>query len=233
MNRSRLNSSPTRDSAYTTTRPDVFAMVPDTASRVLDVGCSNGTLGLSLKQARFGREVVGIEMNEAFAAEAARRLDHVVCADLNELDWRSLSDGRRLFDCIVFADVLEHLTDPGHHLRAASELLASGGSIVISLPNVRHLSSLYAIFVKGTFPRKDRGIFDSTHLRWFTISDARAMAAQIDLRVERVDYALRFGDKGGGLANRLLNRLPPRLRIVYPVREFLTYQFCMRLAMRS
>ena len=77
-----------RDSAYTTPRPDVFAMVPRTARYILDVGCSNGALGRSLMSAQPGRSVCGIEFDTAFAREATDHLDHVINADLNGLNWR-------------------------------------------------------------------------------------------------------------------------------------------------
>ena len=40
--------------------------------------------------------------------------------------------------------------------------------------------------------------------------------------------ALRWGDRGGGRMNRLLNMLPKRVQHWRPIREFLTYQVCLR-----
>ncbi|MDP2007882.1 MAG: class I SAM-dependent methyltransferase [Rubrivivax sp.] len=216
-----------RDKAYTTPRPDVFAMVPISALHVLDVGCSNGALGLSLKNAQPGRRVSGIEFDPDFAREAAASLDHVVQADLNALNWDEALAGHH-FDCIVFADVLEHLVDPKRCLMQASKRLQPGGSVVVSVPNIRHVSALWAVFAVGRFPRRDRGLFDRTHLRWFTITDLRDLLADCGLRVCATAQALRWGDGGGGRLNRLLNRLPAALQRWAPVREFLTYQVCIR-----
>lgn len=216
-----------RDAAYTTPRPDIFELVPSTARDVLDVGCSNGALGRSLKQALPGRQVSGIEFDASFAKEASEHLDRVVHADVNVLDWRATM-GESRFDCIVFADVLEHLIDPQRCLAHARQQLRPGGCIVISLPNIRHLSSIRAIFVGGRFPRRDRGIFDRTHLRWFTIADANELVTASGLRVAAFSQALRWGDRGGGRVNRLLNRLPLAVQRFGPIREFLTYQICLR-----
>jgi 2-polyprenyl-3-methyl-5-hydroxy-6-metoxy-1,4-benzoquinol methylase len=202
-------------------------MVPPSAMRILDIGCSNGALGASLRKACPTRKVVGIEGNAGFAAEAERHLDLVMCADLNRFDWSTAMNDMR-FDCIIFADVLEHLVDPGRHIVEAQRFLQPGGCIVISLPNIRHASSLYSIFIKGTFPRRDRGIFDKTHLRWFTIQDAKALIADAGMRVDDISYSLRLGDKGGGMMNRIVNRAFSPIQQFYPVREFLTYQFCLR-----
>lgn len=216
-----------RDAAYTTARPDVFEMVPAGARHILDVGCSNGALGRSLKATTPGRSVCGIEFDPRFAREAAAHLDQVVTADLNLLDWREAFAGRT-FDCIVFADVLEHLADPQRCLRQARQHLQPGGCVVVSLPNIRHLSALSAIFLGGRFPQRDRGIFDRTHLRWFTVTDAHRLLAGCGLQVCATSLALRWGDRGGGRMNRLLNRLPAAVQRWAPVREFLAYQICLR-----
>lgn len=216
-----------RDTAYTTPRPDVFEMVPPGARHILDVGCSNGALGRSLKATAPGRSVFGIEFDPHFALEAAEHLDHVVTADLNLLDWREAFAGKS-FDCIVFADVLEHLVEPQRCLLQARQHLQPGGCVVVSLPNIRHLSALSSIFLDGRFPQRDRGIFDRTHLRWFTVSDAHRLLSESKLQVCSMSMALRWGDRGGGVMNRLLNRLPATVHRWAPVREFLAYQICLR-----
>ena len=221
-----------REAAYTTPRPDVFEMVPADARHILDVGCSNGALGRSLRAAHTGRSVCGIEFDPHFAREATEQLDYVVNADLNMLDWRDAMSGRS-FDCIIFADVLEHVVDPQRCLRQAGQHLQPRGSIVVSLPNIRHLSALRAIFLNGRFPQRDRGIFDRTHLRWFTIADAYRLLADAGFKVSASSLALRWGDQGGGPMNRLLNRLPTAIRQLPPVREFLAYQICLRAEIPS
>ena len=213
--------------AYTTTRPDVCDMVPAEAYDVLDVGCSNGALGSSLKSRKSGRKVFGVEVDDAFAAEAKLHLDGVICADLNKLRWEELMPEMQ-FDCIVFADVLEHLNNPAYHLLEAKQRLRAGGSIVISLPNIRHVSSFYSIFVSGTFPKRDRGIFDRTHLHWFTIKDAKKLLGSVGLRTCDLASTLRLGDRGGGIGNKVLIRFFSPLQRFFLIREFLTYQFCLR-----
>ena len=100
--------------------------------------------------------------------------------------------------------------------------------MVISLPNIRHLSALSSLFLKGTFPRRERGIFDQTHLRWFTIRDAGALITDSGFVVDEMTFTLRVGDKGDRKINRILNRFPSCLKGWRPIREFLTYQFCIR-----
>lgn len=230
--KSATESLAKRNAAYTTPRLDVFEMVPPGARNILDVGCSNGALGRSLKDAQPGRSVSGIEFDTRFAQEASRYLDHVVNADLNLLDWREALAGRS-FDCIIFADVLEHLQDPRRCLLQARQHLQQGGCVVVSLPNIRHLSALLAIYQDRRFPQRDRGIFDRTHIRWFTIADGHSVLVASGLQVSAMSLALRWGDHGGGHINRLLNRLPAAIQHWGPVREFLTYQMCLRAEVAS
>lgn len=218
--------------AYTTSRGDVVSMVPRDAGTILDVGCSNGALGRALMAEGVGRCISGIEYDSDFVLEAKQHLHYVVQGDLNSFDWNAHFDGRT-FDCIVFADVLEHLVDPGACVRRGCAQLRPGGTIVLSLPNIRHLSALRAIFISGRFPQRERGIFDRTHLRWFTIKDAQRLMGDCGLVVTQMSFALRWGDIGGGRMNRLLNRLPLWLQSFPPIREFLTYQVCMRAEIKQ
>src|SRR6185436_7844996 len=74
-------------------------------------------------------------------------------------------------DCIVCADVLEHLRDPERALRLLLRYLAPDGLLVASIPNVRHASVLLPLLVEGRFRYQDEGILDRTHLRFFTLHE--------------------------------------------------------------
>ena len=194
---------------------------------ILDVGCSNGALGESLRRAVPGRRVTGIEYDPAFCEQARSRLDEVHHADVNHLDWPR-KFAANSFDCMIFADVLEHLVDPWERLASACHSLRPGGSVVVSVPNIRHVSALYSIFVGGRFPRRARGIFDATHLRWFTLRDADALLTGVGLEIQARDYSLRVRDRGDGRLNRIARKLLTPVQGFYPVREFFTYQVCLR-----
>jgi SAM-dependent methyltransferase len=172
-----------RRAAYETTRPEVQAAVPLTARRILDLGCASGALGAALKQ-RQGAEVVGVELQPDYARDAEAVLDRVICSDVANALASPHELGR--FDCVIAADVLEHLVDPWAALANAVEILDSGGTAVVSLPNVQYLKTLLTL-VRGTWPREDDGLFDRTHLRWFTLRDARTLLEQAGLEVVAVD----------------------------------------------
>ena len=169
-----------RAHAYENPRPEVAALVPRAATRILDLGCASGALGAALK-ARQGCEVVGIEADPAYARDAQAVLDRVVCADLNDFD-----EDLGRFDCLVAADVLEHLVDPWAVLARWAAALEPGCRAVISLPNARHWEVFRELAVRGSFPRRPSGIFDATHLRWFTLGDGYGLCDPAGRVLERV-----------------------------------------------
>src|SRR5436190_713205 len=162
----------------------------------------------------------GVGADPAYAARARERLDQVVEADLETLDPAPL--GR--FDVLVAGDVLEHLQDPWTVLRRFAELVEPGGAVVVSLPNVRHWETVFAIAVQGRFPRRNEGVFDATHLRWFTLHDAWSLVEQAGLEVEEGERRIRYRGAGGAKETptaRLIARVPGP-------RAFLTYQHIIR-----
>lgn len=159
-----------RAHGYETSRPDVQAVVPATAQRILELGCSTGALGAALK-ARSGAFVFGVEIDPEYARQASMQLDKVVVADA-ELFLREGQPEETPFDCLIGADVFEHLIDPWTALELATDLLAPEATVVITLPNVLYWPGLWRIIRQGRWPRDDEGVFDRTHLRWFTTRDA-------------------------------------------------------------
>lgn len=173
-----------RAHGYETSRADVQAAVPATSQRILELGCSTGALGASLK-ARNGAFVFGIEIDPEYARQASMRLDKVVVADA-EVFLRESQSEETPFDCLIGADVFEHLVDPWTALARATDLLVSGATVVISLPNVLYWPGLWRVIRDGRWPRDDEGVFDRTHLRWFTTQDAVDFIEGAGLRLKSV-----------------------------------------------
>lgn len=144
-------------------RPEVVALVPEDAGRVLDIGCAAGRLGAAIKR-RQPCHVMGVELDHVVAERARAQLDEVRVLDLNR-DHLDLSADS--LDCVVCADVLEHLVDPWSVVGTVREALRPGGTLVVSIPNIRNLGILTQI-AEGTFDYADAGILDRTHLRFFT-----------------------------------------------------------------
>ena len=164
-------------------RPELRDLVPETARRVLDVGCGAGALGGALRDER-GIEVVGVELFADAAARAAERLDDVVVADLDTLAELPYPHGH--FDAMVFGDVLEHLRDPHRLLRALRPYLADDGVIVCSIPNVKHWSVVAPLLVRDHWRYTDSGLLDRTHVHFFTLEEIGVMLAESGFAVDRL-----------------------------------------------
>jgi 2-polyprenyl-3-methyl-5-hydroxy-6-metoxy-1,4-benzoquinol methylase len=160
------------------TRPEMLDFVPIEAKRILDVGCASGGFSASLKAAR-GAEVWGVEPDPESAARASERIDRVICGVFDE----RTDFGSERFDCVVFNDVLEHMTYPQIALARAKQLLSPNGVVVASIPNVRHLSVVWDLAVRGKWEYQDAGILDDTHFRFFTQSSIVGMFERSGLTV--------------------------------------------------
>jgi 2-polyprenyl-3-methyl-5-hydroxy-6-metoxy-1,4-benzoquinol methylase len=166
---------------YEQSRPELQALIPHGARRVLDVGCGAGALGAALKR-RGAVEVIGVEADPEAADAAALILDRVHRGDIESLN---LPYPPGTFDCIVLADILEHLRDPWGLLRRIAPLLAPRGQLIASLPNVRHWSVLRGL-LDGEWTYLPAGILDRGHLRFFTLKSGRALFEAAGLRIVEV-----------------------------------------------
>jgi len=156
--------------------------------KVLDVGCSTGSLGAQLKKKK-NCFVVGIDREEKLAKEAAEVYDDVIVADVEKLDRLLYPSG--FFDIIVFGDVLEHTVHPECVLKKFKPYLSSDGYILISLPNIAYwtvrIDLLFGIFEYG-----NKGILDKTHLHFYTLKTAKQMIEGSGFRVVYVGNYNRF-----------------------------------------
>jgi 2-polyprenyl-3-methyl-5-hydroxy-6-metoxy-1,4-benzoquinol methylase len=180
--------------AYVSPRPDILALVPTTARCVLDVGCSNGALGKSIKQSQPGARVVGMEVSADMAEDARAHLDQVLIGDIEHPQAFDALGGQR-FDTIIFADVLEHLKDPWSMLEKIRPFLLPNGVVITSIPNVRHMDTIFNLVIKGRWPYRDRGIHDRTHLRFFTKRNIEELFAGASFKIDAMRTNYRFFER--------------------------------------
>lgn len=161
-------------------RPEVAMLVPKSCQSILDVGCGFGGLGRQLNSLGFNN-LYGIEINP----DATPRLEGIYAQHwIGDVEKLTLPLPDESLDCIVFADVLEHLVDPWGALNRYLQLLRSGGTVIISVPNVRNLSLLYRLFIKGRWDYQDSGLLDRTHLRFFTRHSVEKLVEGTGMSIE-------------------------------------------------
>jgi SAM-dependent methyltransferase len=144
--------------------PDLLARIPLDARAVLDVGCGAGALGAAFRRRNPAARLIGIEPDPTLRAHAATHYDLVRGDDIEAVP-PPVEPGS--LDALVFGDVLEHLADPWAVLRRDRALLSDRGVLLICVPNIEHWS-FAARLLRGEWRYERMGLFDETHLRWFT-----------------------------------------------------------------
>jgi SAM-dependent methyltransferase len=102
--------------------------------RILDSGCGAAGLSLTLHQAG-AAEVVGIELDEAFARLAVLRTRHLPNIDIVRNDAALLQFQPASFDLIISLHVIEHVLDVDSYLRTQAILLKPSGLMLLACPN--------------------------------------------------------------------------------------------------
>ena len=188
--------------------PDLVDRIPLSARSVLDVGCGTGALAAEYLRRNPAATMVGIERDTAAAAIARRRMHTVLEGDVERdpLPFRgNLPKGG--FDCIVYGDVLEHFQDPWAVLRQQMQALAPGGLVLVCMPNVEHWSFVERL-LRGTWNYEPQGLFDRTHLRWFSLESTRR--ALVDAGLQPIDVKGRVFNVEA--AERFVQAMHPALR---------------------
>lgn len=162
------------DLYYTNIRYEMLKFVPQNASRILDVGCGAGYFGKEIKafSTHQNTEVWGVDINENAKSVAEKNIDKLLIGDIETIV-DELPEN--YFDAIFFNDVLEHLVNPDMILDLMKSKLSKNGVIISSIPNIRHHGALKRILVDKDFRYEESGIFDQTHLRFFTEKSIRRL----------------------------------------------------------
>jgi SAM-dependent methyltransferase len=146
--------------------PDLLILLPRSASRVVEVGCSSGSLAREFKKLGGTAYYTGIEVVPEYAELARRHCDRVLTLDIETVDEDYLH-ANLPSDCWIFGDTLEHLRDPWALLARIRKVIPTTGCIVACIPNAQHWS-VQAMLSAGAFRYQTSGLLDRTHLRWFT-----------------------------------------------------------------
>ena len=147
-------------------------------SLVLDIGCSTGYVAAEL--VKRGCRVIGFDSDAESAKLAEAHCERVIVGSLeSENDRAALPRG---VDVVILGEVLEHTADPGSILREMHDVIVPDGRVVISIPNVGVWFARLEI-LRGRFPYADSGIFDRTHLRFFTRATLRDLVRESGFEV--------------------------------------------------
>ncbi|HEX2178850.1 MAG TPA: glycosyltransferase [Actinomycetota bacterium] len=191
--------------------------------KVLEVGPAMGDMTRVLSER--GCRVTGLEIDPVAARIAEQFCERMIVGNIEQMDLDEVF-GEERFDVILFSDVLEHLVDPAAVLAKVRGLLAEGGTVCASIPNVAH-GSVRLKLLEGEFRYREKGLLDSTHLRFFDRAGVEEMFAaagyavtewrHIDVGIFANEFELREQDYPHELIEAI-NASP----------DSLTYQFVLK-----
>lgn len=150
-------------------------------SRVLDIGCGDGALLASLRDAK-GVDARGMEIDAALVAECVSRGLSVVQGDA-ERDLADYPDGA--FDYTVLGQTLQTAQRPDLLL---GELLRVGRTVFVSFPNFAHWRTRAALMWDGRMPvtrALPMSWYESRNIHHVTVADFESLARQLGVTIRR------------------------------------------------
>jgi SAM-dependent methyltransferase len=208
-------ASTNKGSYYDNVNLELFRHVLPSAKSVCEFGCGAGGFARAVRAKIPNVFYAGIELVAHELDKANDTLDLAICCDLNSHSVfeanGALAKGLngKQFDHLIFGDVLEHLVSPERALEFSLGFLRPGGTALFCIPNVQHWS-VFANLALGTWPRVESGLFDKTHLRWFTLDDMQSLVQAHGLTVESVEKRVFFDER----ARDVLESLEPLARLL-------------------
>lgn len=162
------------------------------AGSALELGCGDGFMLNALRS--FGWTVAGTERTEEMARFARDQFGLTVYVESQQP-----IPAEARFDLVVLFQVLEHLHNPVEELSRAASLLASGGSVIVAVPNFGSWQSRFA--KSGWFhldvPR---------HLVHLSPESLAQAASKAGLKISTIEF-VSFEHDPYGWVQSILNRV--------------------------
>lgn len=174
---------------YSIVRNSLVGLLKDPPGTVLEIGCGTGKTLEYLKR-NGATKVIGIELRQevAIAASQNEHIDQVYNIDF--LDSETPIKNSK-FDTIILSHVLEHFTDPAPVLEKIKLHMHNKSTLLVAVPNLRHVSVILPLVLKGDFEYRDSGILDHTHFKFYT---KRSIVSTLrdngfDIQSIKIDFA--------------------------------------------
>jgi len=130
---------PIQFSGWPIHRNQALVYLAKPGGRLLEIGCGSGNVLATL--APNYSELVGIELSSNRAAHTQQGLSHLPnCHIYNEPLERLPDLFDEPFDCIIWADVLEHIVDVIEAMHILAKLSHPGTQLVTTTPNIAFLA---------------------------------------------------------------------------------------------
>jgi methionine biosynthesis protein MetW len=182
-------------------------------SRVLDLGCGDGSLLANLKQTK-GVKGTGLEIDSDKIQSCVERGINVIEQNLDAGLWNFQSDS---FDTVLLAQTLQALSHPDQLI---DEMLRVGRRGIVTCPNFGNWKSRLYLSSKGRMPVSKfmpHAWYDTPNIHFCTVRDFDALCEEKNIRIlERTVVDLKHE---GSLSMRLLPNLLGEIAIYHIARS--------------
>lgn len=173
----------------------------DTGSKVLDLGCGDGTL---LKKLIDEKDVhgIGIEIDQNSAISAIEKGLSVVQGNIDE-GLKEFSD--KEYDWVILNQTVQSTDKPDYVIE---EMLRVGKKVVVSFPNFAYWKVRFYLFFKGRMP-KSKVLpfewFDTPNIHLLTINDFYEFCHRRNINILQSVYMTRAKVRSGMLIRAISN----------------------------
>ncbi|MEM7299962.1 MAG: methionine biosynthesis protein MetW [Pseudomonadota bacterium] len=181
------------EAAHSRVDLNLIAELVKPGSKVLDVGCGDGSL-LDLLVHTKDVDGRGIELNQKNVNQCVARGLSVIQGDADK-DLSTYPDNG--FDYAILSQTIQATHNPK---QALQELMRIGRYVIVSFPNFGHWRIRLSLGLNGRMPVNDHlpyAWYDTPNIHFCTIADFAALCDEIDARIEK---AVALNGKGKKLA---------------------------------
>jgi hypothetical protein len=101
-------------------------------------------------------------------------------------------------------------------LRYANSLLAHGGVVIASIPNIRYLPTIHDLIIHARWEYVESGILDKTHLRFFTQSSIVNIFEREGFVIDSICGIHACARKGPSILRKLMWQAYSLANILFP-----------------
>jgi len=196
----RLKEFKWSKSYYESPSPEVMALIPKGAKKILSYGCGWGAMEAGMKKR--GLRVTAIPLDAVIGASAESKGIEVVYGDSRSA--LAKVAGER-FDCVLFSNVLHLVPQPAQLLSDSAKVMAPGASIIATVPNLSQITVRWRrITHDSAFQYERLGSFERTGVHVTSFRKIHGWFADADLVVQKV---LPIIPKRGERLSQFLGRL--------------------------
>jgi len=159
----------------------IISEMVEPASRVLDIGCNDGTFTGVIAKKIPAAEIFGIDISQPALEHAQKKYP---IFHLQEASAYDLPFPNQAFDAIFCLEVLEHFSNPQRAINEAARCLKETGYLVLLVPNETILFKI----IWFLWTRATGRVWKDAHLQQFSLDDLGKILETANLTIVESRY---------------------------------------------